>query len=81
MSTAANTRRLTPLGKRPATSAQTSAPLDNVLQLRVGQVVNHARFGRGTVQSLEDSGMDAKATILFDNGETRKLLLRFAKLT
>lgn len=81
MSTAANTRRLTPLGKRPATSAQTSAPIDNVLQLRVGQVVNHARFGRGTVQSLEDSGMDAKATILFDNGETRKLLLRFAKLT
>ena len=50
-------------------------------ELRVGSVVLHDRFGRGVVQALEGSGIDAKATVCFDNAGTKVLLLRFAKLS
>lgn len=49
-------------------------------KLTVGRTVNHQRFGRGQVMSLEGAGGDAKAEIKFQNGDTKKLLLRFAKL-
>ena len=49
--------------------------------LRAGSVVVHERFGRGVVQALEDTGIDAKATVMFDNAGTKVLMLRFAKLT
>lgn len=48
--------------------------------IRVGQRVEHSRFGQGVVQKVVGSGLDTKATILFDNGETRTMLQRFAKL-
>ena len=48
--------------------------------LAVGSLVNHTRFGRGKVVQLEGSGNDRKAEILFDKGDIKKLLLRFAKL-
>ena len=48
--------------------------------LSVGSVVLHERFGRGVVQALEGTGIDAKATVCFDNAGTKKLMLRFAKL-
>ncbi|MCF0196829.1 MAG: UvrD-helicase domain-containing protein [Bacteroidaceae bacterium] len=61
----------------PAASASSGG---SGLSLAVGQQVEHARFGVGTVQTIEGSGMDTKATILFRSGESRKLLLRFAQL-
>jgi DNA helicase-2/ATP-dependent DNA helicase PcrA len=48
--------------------------------LIVGSLVNHTRFGRGKVVQLEGSGNDRKAEIMFDKGDIKKLLLRFAKL-
>ncbi|WP_339654303.1 UvrD-helicase domain-containing protein [uncultured Maribacter sp.] len=48
--------------------------------LAVGSLVNHSRFGRGKVVQLEGSGNDRKAEIMFDKGDIKKLLLRFAKL-
>lgn len=48
--------------------------------LAVGSLVNHTRFGRGKVVKLEGSGNDRKAEIMFDKGDIKKLLLRFAKL-
>ena len=48
--------------------------------LAVGSLVNHTRFGRGKVVQLEGSGNDRKAEIMFDIGDIKKLLLRFAKL-
>ena len=48
--------------------------------LAVGKHVEHARFGRGEVLALEGTGMDAKATVRFDNVGTKQLLLRFAKV-
>ncbi|WP_339665637.1 ATP-dependent helicase [Maribacter arcticus] len=48
--------------------------------LAVGSLVNHTRFGRGKVVQLEGLGNDRKAEIMFDKGDIKKLLLRFAKL-
>jgi DNA helicase-2/ATP-dependent DNA helicase PcrA len=60
----------------PVTSTQTTAGT-----LTVGQHIEHARFGRGEVIALSGSGIDAKATVRFDNVGTKQLLLRFAKFT
>jgi DNA helicase-2/ATP-dependent DNA helicase PcrA len=49
-------------------------------KLTVGNIVNHQRFGRGEVMKIEGAGGDLKAEIRFENGDLKKLLLRFAKL-
>lgn len=48
--------------------------------LAVGARVLHKRFGAGEVLELEGSGDNAKASVRFDTGDTKKLLLRFAQL-
>ena len=50
-------------------------------QLRIGSRIEHARFGQGTVTALARQGVDAKATVAFDNVGAKQLLLRFAKFT
>ena len=49
--------------------------------LSVGQHIEHSRFGRGEIIALSGSGIDAKATVKFENVGTKQLLLRFAKFT
>ncbi|MGI9593881.1 MAG: hypothetical protein ACR2MH_04720, partial [Patiriisocius sp.] len=48
--------------------------------LRLGTLVEHVRFGKGTITKIEGVGADTKAEINFENGGIKKLLLRFAKL-
>ena len=50
------------------------------LNLSEGSLVNHSRFGKGTVIKIEGKGEDKKAEVRFERGEIKKLLLRFAKL-
>ena len=54
----------------------------NVIDANLGEgtMVNHTRFGRGTVLKIEGVGNDKKAEIQFEQGDIKKLLLRFAKL-
>lgn len=52
----------------------------NELELAVGSKISHSRFGNGVVIKIEGVGNDKKAEIKFDNGDVKKLLLRFAKL-
>ena len=52
-----------------------------VNELSIGASVVHERFGRGVVQAIEGTGLDAKATVQFENAGTKVLMLRFAKLT
>jgi len=47
------------------------------LNLKTGMMVNHERFGNGIINELENG----KATINFQDGNTKQLLLKFAKLT
>ena len=64
---------------RPA-DASTPTKADIPLQLEAGQLVEHMRFGKGKVLSIEGVGQDKKAEIDFETGGMKKLLLRFAKL-
>ena len=49
--------------------------------LVIGTQIIHSRFGRGEVIALSGTGIDAKATVKFENVGTKQLLLRFAKFT
>ena len=74
-------RRVTPV-RNVMSSFTASAPLSNsTATLKVGDRVEHARFGLGRIRAIEGSGLDTKATVEFDNVGTKQLLLRFAKLT
>ena len=69
-------RRLTPVVK--STSQPASQP--DPTGLSVGCTVLHQRFGKGTVERIEGTGDNQKATIRFENAGTKQLLLKFAKL-
>jgi DNA helicase-2/ATP-dependent DNA helicase PcrA len=49
--------------------------------LRLGMLVFHAKFGEGTVLTLEGAGEDARAQINFPRHGTKWLALSVAKLT
>ena len=49
--------------------------------LKEGNVIEHQRFGIGTVIRLEGSGENTKATVEFKNAGTKQLLLKFARYT
>ena len=49
--------------------------------LSVSDIIEHERFGIGTVLALEGVGDSAKATVEFKDAGTKKLLLKFAKFT
>ncbi len=49
--------------------------------LKEGNVIEHQRFGIGTVVKVEGSGENTKATVAFKNAGTKQLLLKFARYT
>jgi len=49
--------------------------------ISVGNIVEHTKFGKGEVISLEGLGANKKAEIRFGSIGVKKLLLQFAKLT
>ena len=73
------TQRATPFAPRPV--APQSFPPKGGQGVSIGCTIVHERFGRGVVQALEGTGLDAKATVAFENAGTKVLMLRFAKLT
>lgn len=60
--------------------ANAAVPPVNGCPLAVGDKVEHMRFGRGTVQGIEGTGENMKATVNFENTGTKQLLLKFARL-
>jgi DNA helicase-2/ATP-dependent DNA helicase PcrA len=46
----------------------------------IGNIVEHSKFGKGEVLSVEGSGANQKAEIRFASAGVKKLLLQFAKL-
>ncbi|MBO4803511.1 MAG: UvrD-helicase domain-containing protein, partial [Muribaculaceae bacterium] len=63
----------------PASTASGNFAIHTADELSVGCVILHQRFGRGTVDNIDTSGSDAKIDVTFNDGNTRKLLLKFAK--
>ena len=48
--------------------------------IKIGDWVEHNRFGKGQIIDLEGKGSNKKALIRFENGGEKRLLLKFAKL-
>ena len=53
---------------------------DNHLNVKIGMNVEHGRFGKGKVLSIEGTGNDKKAIIEFQGIGIKNLLLKYAKL-
>jgi DNA helicase-2/ATP-dependent DNA helicase PcrA len=49
-------------------------------KITTGNIVEHARFGKGEVLKMEGVGGDAKAEIKFEKEGVKKLILKFSKL-
>lgn len=60
----------------PPSPARSSAPITD---LKIGQTIEHERFGVGEVMNIEGTGDNMKATIHFRNAGDKQLLLRFAR--
>ena len=69
------------LSTTPQKAGMVNGQWSMVNELSVGSSVLHERFGKGVVQAIEGTGLDAKATVRFENAGTKVLMLRFAKLT
>ena len=67
---------------KASTANAAPTPIDNshLRNLQVGQTVKHERFGTGQVLQLEGNFPNTKATVHFDQGGQKQLLLKFAKL-
>lgn len=61
-------------------SANQSSYETPIAQIQPGAEVEHERFGKGKVLSVEGNGDNAKATVFFILAGQKQLLLRFAKL-
>ena len=53
---------------------------DDTNALMAGMEVEHSKFGKGKVVSVEGTGPNKKATVFFNGVGNKNLLLRFAKL-
>ena len=82
-SPAIQTAHLRPIKVRQISSpVSPAAPVTSAPDgLRVGSVIEHQRFGIGTVANLEGTGENMKATVSFKNTGQKILLLKFARYT
>ena len=90
MPTAKPKSRPAPVPPSPVTTSRPISPVPppapsngnftvhTVEELSEGCEILHQRFGRGTVTNI-DTSSDAKIDVAFLDGQTRKLLLKFAK--
>ena len=78
-------RKVTPIGTTPSLGNASSQPSASssvsIPKLSIGTRIEHSRFGVGEVIAMSGAGIDAKATIRFQNVGEKQLLLRFAKFT
>ena len=77
--TGIDARRFVKVPPSASPSSAISSSTSGSTTIQVGTYIQHERFGRGQVTAVEGSGIDAKATVHFENVGTKQLLLRFAK--
>ncbi|MDD2983985.1 MAG: 3'-5' exonuclease [Crocinitomicaceae bacterium] len=75
-----NFRALNDVKKSSSASSSMSSKGSSALDLKVGYMVMHERFGKGKVIKIEGTGDDKKASIFFPKEGSKTLLLKFAKL-
>ena len=74
-----NPQRSTLRSALPLATNGTQEPQPSTL--KEGSIIEHQRFGIGTVIKLEGTGENQKATVQFKNTGTKQLLLKFARFT
>ena len=72
--------------QEPKTPAEPKAPVTDFVSvdpevINVGQRVLHQKFGQGTVKTVEGTGPNKKAAVVFDDCGLKNLMLKFAKLS
>lgn len=77
-------RQASVYGNRPSQSAGINSDSEytqhSAQELQTGFVIEHQRFGKGTIIEIDTATPDQdKITVKFDNVNTKKLLLSFAK--
>ena len=72
--------RVAPPVRRPLPEADPDFVGVDLRQLRVGERVEHNRFGAGTILNLSGTAPDMKAHIKFDLHGEKLLLLKYAKI-
>lgn len=65
---------------KPSIGVDPNFTPDPISSLKVGQRVEHSRFGLGTILSMEGAPPDSRAKVLFDRDGEKTLFLKFAKL-
>ena len=71
-------RAMTNGGRAEASNSASSSASSQASALKVGDVIEHQRFGKGTVTNIEGSGENRKATVQFEQTGQKQLLLKFA---
>ncbi|HZJ80419.1 MAG TPA: UvrD-helicase domain-containing protein [Dysgonamonadaceae bacterium] len=71
-----------PHGTKPISQTSSNTTLSNEAKaLQEGDIIEHERFGRGEVISIENQGSDRRAFVEFETAGRKQLLLKFAKFT
>ena len=79
VSAGGNLRRVNEAIGNGGRTVQSSISSSSNSSVKEGNIIEHQRFGVGTVLKLEGSGENTKATVEFRNAGTKQLLLKFAR--
>ncbi|MBQ7315097.1 MAG: UvrD-helicase domain-containing protein [Clostridia bacterium] len=74
-------RRPAMLSTDPRSKGAVGAQKYGIERFAIGARVRHSVFGDGTIVSSRDMGGDVLYEVRFDDGQTKKLMASFAKLT
>ncbi|MBR4924633.1 MAG: UvrD-helicase domain-containing protein [Prevotella sp.] len=74
-----NLRRISSITSSSPNVRTPNHPAPSDSKLKIGNVIEHERFGIGDVINVEGSGENVKATVKFRNVGTKQLLLKFAR--
>ena len=62
------------------TITRATSQTSGVIDFEIGERVRHKKFGDGTVRAVQKFEKDAMLEIVFDSGDTKRLMAAFAKL-
>lgn len=65
---------------RPVRGRSTAAPVDDAGPFRLGQRVEHPKFGEGVVLTFEGQGNHARVQVNFENAGSKWLVVAYANL-
>jgi len=74
-------RRYAGIPPQGAPTATGAGSIHDAMELVEGMSIEHSKFGRGVIASIDTQRSDARITVEFEQTGTRVLLLKFARFT